>query len=63
MTYHYEPGAVRWKRHNYKCDVRSCHPTKGWERTAELQTLHPITGKLLNKPEWWFRDVYKGDGA
>ena len=63
MSYHYEPGAVRWKRHTSGRDVRCCAPPKGWEREAMLLEKHPITGRPFRLPalQWWFRDVYKGE--
>lgn len=61
MTYHYEPGAKRWSKHNNQRDVRACTPPKGWERRAYQLESHPITGKPFRLVQWWFRDVYVGD--
>lgn len=61
MTYHYEPGTVRWKRHDGKRDVRLCPPNKGWVREAVLIDRHPTTGKAFKQSQWWFRDEYEGD--
>lgn len=67
MKYHYEPGAVRWSRHDGKKDVRLCVAPKGWERMAYQLDRHPITGEEFVKPhmkdrspapQWWFRDEY-----
>ena len=63
MTYYYKPGAVRWKRHDGKRDVRLCAPPKGWERTASILDWHPVTGRPFKAPQWWFRDVYMGEDA
>ena len=63
MTYHYEPGAVRWKRHTDKRDIRCCAPPDGWERRAYQLEHHPITRKPFRLVQWWFRDVYMGDDA
>ena len=61
MTYHYEPGAVRWKRHTGNRDVRSCAPPKGWEREAHMLEEHPVTGRPFRRVQGWFRDTYTGD--
>lgn len=61
MRYHYELGAVRWKRHTSSDDVRVCAPPKGWERQASVLDYHPITGRPLRSPQWWFRDQYIGE--
>lgn len=60
MTYLYVEGAVRWKRHDGKGDVRCCRPNRGWDRNAMLLDYHPITGRPLRTAQWWFRDEYVG---
>lgn len=62
MSYLYVKGAVRWKRHNGKHDVRACRPNRGWDRSAMLLDYHPITGRPFRagQCQWWFRDEYMG---
>ena len=61
MTYHYQIGATRWKRHDSKCDVRLSTPPKGWVRYAYQIDRHPITNKPFKGGlQWWFRDVFEG---
>ena len=43
MKYHYEPGAVRWFRHDGNGDVRAHRPPKGWEAQ--------VGGKLEFEPD------------
>lgn len=35
MKYHYEPGTVRWFRHEGPHDVRAHRPANGWEAQAD----------------------------
>lgn len=64
MTYHYQIGATRWKRHDGKRDVRLATPPKGWARYAYQLHRHPITNKPFKTgPQWWFLDIYTGDDA
>lgn len=63
MSWHYEIGATRWKRHDGKKDVRAHRPPKGWDAYAERVEYHPITGKPLKNPGWWIRETYSGDEA
>lgn len=59
--YLYEVGAVRWRRHDGRGDVRSRKRAKGWYVTADLIDRHPITGKALKMSQWWYREEYLGD--
>lgn len=62
MTYHYEAGAVRWRRPPDDIgDVRAYRPAKGWDAEATLTDRHPITGKQLTTSQWWIRETYTGD--
>ncbi len=61
MTYAYELGAVRWKRHNGKKDVRAHRPPKGWEAIADVLEYHPVTGRPFRFSQWWIREVYTGN--
>lgn len=63
MRYHYEPGAVRWFRHDGNGDVRAHRPTKGWDARAELIVRHPLTGRPLPGSQWWIREAYGGDAS
>lgn len=61
-TYHYEIGAVRWRKHDGKRDVRAHRAPKGWSAFAGLLCHHPITGKpLRNGSQWWIRETYEGE--
>lgn len=60
MKYYYEIGAVRWRRHDGKRDVRSTPRQSGWELIASFENTHPITGNPLKQSEWWIRETYKG---
>lgn len=62
-AYHYKPGAVRWRRHDGKGDVRGYRPATGWEARAEILESHPVTEKPFPKPQWWLREQYVGDTA
>lgn len=60
MSYVYEPGAIRWKRHTGDRDVRATRPPAGWWRQAMLIDRHPVTGRPFKFSQWWLRDVYEG---
>ncbi len=34
-------------------DVRCYHPPLGFNATADLIEIHPITGEQLPQSEWW----------
>ena len=60
-TWHYELGAIRWRRHDGKYDVRCHEPPRGWEAYAERLEYHPITGQPLKNPGWWIKETYTGE--
>ena len=60
MRYHYEPGTVRWFRHEGTHDVRAHRPADGWEAQADRVDYHPVTGRPLRRSEWWIRETYSG---
>ena len=60
MKYHYEIGAVRWRRHNGESDVRAAKVQSGWRAEATLLEFHPTTDKRLRQSEWWMREIYCG---
>ena len=59
--YHYEIGAVRWRKHDYSGDVRGYRPVAGWEAEAMMLDRHPITGVPFKEAQWWFREEYTGE--
>lgn len=61
MTYHYEIGAVRWKRVTWG-DPRAYRPPAGWSAFAEILEYHPISSKPFKRPaaQWWIREEYTG---
>ena len=59
-TYHYEPGAVRWRRCQ-DMDPRGYRCAKGWEAFAEILDFHPITGRALKSGQWWIKETFTGD--
>lgn len=61
MSWHYEIGATRWKRHDGKKDVREHRAPKGWYSYAERVAFHPITCQPLKNPGWWIRETYIGE--
>ena len=61
MKYHYEPGAIRWMRHDCKGDVRLHRAPKDWEATAVQLDEHPTTGKPFKTMQWWIREEYQPD--
>lgn len=63
MRYHYVPGAVRWRRFDGPGDVRGYRPRRGWEATAELTDVHPLTGRALAACEWWIHEIFTGRRA
>lgn len=62
MTYLYEVGAVRWKRHLSKNGDPRCHRApKGWEASADVRYYHPTTGRpLRGDGQWWIREMFVG---
>lgn len=52
----YEPGAVRWRKHDGNGDVRA-HRIPGWDIEAHLIDTHPISGKPLLGSQWWFKET------
>lgn len=63
MRYHYEPGAVRWFRHDGNNDVRGHRPPPGWQAQADLLDHHPLTGRPLPSSQWWIRESCGGEVA
>lgn len=61
MTYHYEIGAVRWRRHTGTCDVRAARLKRGWKGFADQLEYHPVTGRKLRRAQWWIRETYTGE--
>lgn len=61
MSYCYEVGAVRWKRHDGNGDVRSSKVPAGWSASASILDDHPVTGKPLKYPQWWLRFEFDGE--
>lgn len=57
------PGAVRWRSHDGRKDVRS-HRVPGWRVEPMELTHHPITGRRFRGGvcQWWFKET-KVDGA
>lgn len=53
---HYEPGTVRWRKHDGKNDIRS-HRMPGWSVEAHLIDRHPITGSPFPQTQWWFKET------
>lgn len=60
MTYHYEIGAVRWRKLT-SGDPRGYRPNKGWDAVADLVDRHPITGYQLSTSQWWIREQCTGE--
>lgn len=58
--FHYEQGAVRWRRHLGDGDVRGYRAKSGWSVQAHLVDFHPISAKQLPRSEWWIREQYVG---
>ncbi len=61
MAWLYEPGAIRWKRHTAGYDVRAHRAPKGWVAEAGVLEYHPITGRRLNRSQWWIRETFIGE--
>lgn len=61
MSYHYEVGAVRWKRWLQQGDPRAYQSRKGWSAQAMVIDEHPITSRPLKQSQWWIREEYEGD--
>jgi hypothetical protein len=61
MSYHYIPGAVRWKRYTGPADVRLYRAPKGWDACAMVIDYHPTTDRRLPQAQWWIRETYTGD--
>lgn len=61
MSYHYIPGAIRWKRYTGHDDVRCYRAPKGWEVFAMVLDYHPTTDHHLPQAQWWIRETYIGD--
>ena len=57
------PGAVRWRSHDGRRDVRS-HRVPGWRVEPMELTHHPITGRRFRGGvcQWWFKET-KVDAA
>ncbi len=55
--YHYEDGTTRWRRFNGRGDVRACRAPRGWQASADLIDVHPVTGKYLGVSGWWIKEV------
>ena len=53
---HYEPGTVRWRKHDDKDDVRT-HRMPGWKVEAMQLDEHPITGSSFLHTQWWFKET------
>jgi len=47
LVAHYASGTVRYRRWDCDDDVRSYRPPKGWQATADLIEIHPITVDIL----------------
>lgn len=63
MSYHYQPGAKRWKRYTGSADVRMYRPSKGWSAIAYVTDTHPATGRPLRTSQWWIRETYTGEDS
>lgn len=55
------PGAVRWRSHDGRKDVRS-HLVPGWRVEPMELTHHPITGRRFRGGvcQWWFKETKVG---
>ena len=60
MSYLYVSGK-RWRKFKGEGDVRGYRAHKGWEATAFLCDLHPITGRKLRSSQWWICERFVGD--
>lgn len=63
MKYHYEVGATRWFRWTggRDMDIRGYRTKKGWAADAMMLDVHPITGKPLQRSQWWIKETYDGN--
>ena len=50
----YAPGTVRARRWHGAGDVRGYRPPSRWTARADLNDIHPITGRALLRAVWWF---------
>ncbi|MBK8357479.1 MAG: hypothetical protein IPL15_00085 [Comamonadaceae bacterium] len=60
--YHYEDGTTRWRRFNGRGDVHACHAPRGWQASADLIDVHPVTGKYLGVSAGGSRKSEAGHG-
>lgn len=61
MKYHYSPGSKRAFRWAGSGDVRGYRPPSGWSVRAEMTDIHPITGRPLQRIEWWIIETKDDD--
>ncbi|MDN7551276.1 hypothetical protein QZM46_07970 [Burkholderia vietnamiensis] len=47
----YAPGTVRARRWHGDGEVRGYRPPSGWTARADLADIHPITGRVLARPQ------------